>query len=43
MFYADMPTEMWSIEYVIYELYTGKHLIQGRSNDKLLKLMMPNS
>ena len=32
--------DMWSIGCVIYELYTGKILFPGRSNNEMLKLMM---
>ena len=32
--------DMWSIGCVVYELYTGKILFPGRSNNEMLKLMM---
>ena len=37
---ADTPMDMWSIGCVLYELYTGKILFPGRSNNEMLKLMM---
>jgi len=32
--------DIWSIGCVIYELYTGKILFPGRSNNEMLKLVM---
>ena len=32
--------DMWSIGCVLYELYTGKILFPGRSNNEMLKLVM---
>lgn len=32
--------DMWSVGCVLYELYTGKILFPGRSNNEMLKLMM---
>ena len=32
--------DMWSVGCVIYELYTGKILFPGRSNNEMLKLFM---
>lgn len=32
--------DMWSVGCVIYELFTGKILFPGRSNNEMLKLMM---
>ena len=37
---ADTPMDMWSIGCVLYELYTGKILFPGRSNNEMLKLVM---
>ena len=37
---ADTPMDMWSVGCVLYELYTGKILFPGRSNNEMLKLMM---
>ncbi|EIE27798.1 kinase-like protein [Coccomyxa subellipsoidea C-169] len=36
----DHPMDMWSVGCVIYELFTGKILFPGRSNNEMLKLMM---
>ena len=38
--HADTTMDMWSIGCVLYELYTGKILFPGRSNNEMLKLMM---
>ena len=32
--------DMWSVGCVIYELFTGKILFPGRTNNEMLKLMM---
>jgi serine/threonine-protein kinase PRP4 len=32
--------DMWSVGCVLYELFTGKILFPGRSNNEMLKLMM---
>lgn len=32
--------DMWSIGCVIYELFTGRILFPGHSNNEMLKLMM---
>lgn len=32
--------DVWSIGCVIYELFTGRILFPGRSNNEMLKLMM---
>jgi serine/threonine protein kinase len=37
---ADFPMDMWSVGCVLYELYTGKILFPGRTNNEMLKLMM---
>jgi serine/threonine protein kinase len=37
---ADFPMDMWSVGCVLYELFTGKILFPGRSNNEMLKLMM---
>lgn len=34
------PMDMWSIGCVIYELFTGKILFPGKTNNEMLKLMM---
>ncbi len=31
---------MWSVACTVYELYTGKILFPGKSNNEMLKLMM---
>ena len=36
----DHPMDMWSIGCVIYELFTGHILFQGRTNNDMLKAMM---
>ena len=40
MYSADFPMDVWSIGCVIYELFTGRILFPGRSNNEMLKLMM---
>lgn len=32
--------DMWSVGCVLYELFTGKILFPGRTNNDMLKLMM---
>mmetsp|Transcript_10150 Transcript_10150/g.29167 ORF Transcript_10150/g.29167 Transcript_10150/m.29167 type:complete len:887 (-) Transcript_10150:1367-4027(-) len=34
------PLDMWSVGCVLYELFTGKILFAGRTNNEMLKLMM---
>lgn len=36
----DHPMDMWSIGCVLYELFTGRILFPGRTNNDMLKLMM---
>lgn len=36
----DESIDMWSIGCTLYELYTGKILFPGRSNNQMLHLMM---
>ncbi|KAH6899170.1 CMGC/DYRK/PRP4 protein kinase [Coprinopsis sp. MPI-PUGE-AT-0042] len=36
----DPSLDMWSIGCTLYELYTGKILFPGRSNNQMLRLMM---
>lgn len=36
----DYALDMWSIGCTLYELYTGKILFPGRSNNQMLRLMM---
>ena len=36
----DYAIDMWSVGCTIYELYTGKILFPGKSNNEMLKLMM---
>ena len=36
----DHPMDMWSFGCVIYELFTGHILFQGRTNNHMLKVMM---
>ena len=36
----DHSIDMWSAATTIYELYTGKILFPGKTNNEMLKLMM---
>jgi len=36
----DTAIDMWSVGCTLYELYTGKILFPGRSNNQMLLLMM---
>ena len=36
----DFALDMWSVGCTLYELYTGKILFPGKSNNDMLKLMM---
>lgn len=36
----DIPLDMWSVGCCLFELYTGKILFPGRTNNEMLKLMM---
>ncbi|KAI9007267.1 kinase-like domain-containing protein [Gaertneriomyces semiglobifer] len=36
----DSALDVWSVACTLYELYTGKILFPGRSNNQMLKLMM---
>ncbi|KAI6648867.1 Serine/threonine-protein kinase PRP4-like [Oopsacas minuta] len=36
----DCAIDMWSVACTLYELYTGKVLFPGKSNNEMLKLMM---
>lgn len=37
---ADYAMDMWSVGCVLYELFTGKILFPGRTNNEMLKQMM---
>jgi serine/threonine-protein kinase PRP4 len=36
----DPAIDVWSVGCTLYELYTGKILFPGRTNNQMLKLMM---
>ncbi|KAI3886739.1 hypothetical protein MKX03_006882 [Papaver bracteatum] len=36
----DHPVDIWSVGCCLYELYSGKHLFPGRSNNDMLRLHM---
>lgn len=36
----DYGIDMWSVACTVYELYSGKILFPGKSNNEMLKLMM---
>ncbi len=36
----DYSIDLWSVACTIFELYTGKILFPGKSNNEMLKLMM---
>lgn len=36
----DYGLDMWSVGATVYELYTGKILFPGKTNNEMLKLMM---
>ena len=36
----DYAIDMWSVGATVYELYTGKILFAGKTNNEMLKLMM---
>jgi serine/threonine-protein kinase PRP4 len=36
----DFPVDLWSFGTTIYELYTGKIMFPGHSNNQMLKLFM---
>lgn len=38
--YADHALDIWSVGCVIYELFTGKILFPGKTNNEMLKLIM---
>jgi serine/threonine protein kinase len=37
---AEFPMDMWSVGCVLYELFTGRILFPGKTNNEMLKLMM---
>lgn len=36
----DFAVDMWAVGCTLYELYTGKILFPGKTNNEMLKLMM---
>jgi serine/threonine-protein kinase PRP4 len=36
----DYPIDMWSVGCTLYELYTGKIMFSGKSNNQMLKFFM---
>lgn len=36
----DTPVDIWSAAVSLFELYTGKVMFPGRSNNEMLKLIM---
>ena len=36
----DTPVDVWSAAVSLYELYTGKVMFPGRSNNEMIKLIM---
>jgi len=36
----DFAIDLWSVAVTIYELYTGRVMFPGKSNNEMLKLMM---
>lgn len=38
--HADHALDIWSVGSVIYELFTGKILFPGKTNNEMLKLIM---
>ena len=39
-FVTDYPVDLWSVGCVIYELFTGKVLFPGKTNNEMLRLIM---
>lgn len=36
----DFSIDLWSVAVTVYELYTGRVMFPGKSNNEMLKLMM---
>ena len=36
----DYAIDMWAVGYTLFEVYSGKILFPGKSNNEMLKLMM---
>lgn len=36
----DFAIDLWSVAVTIYELYTGRVMFPGKSNNEMIKLMM---